>query len=200
MRRGGLGLFKLNDFLDAQRCSWIKRAQNLDDNWKRKLYASSYGHITNIRAEYFNSYESPVLHCIVTSYEKFLANHTMWNENFKTELIFDNPSLHTNLRTRDRVAAQFFGELFNTYKAEIYNLKMTNIYDQGYVPLEIFIRNTGIQISERKLIGLRGVYDTATIKYAKENGANLDNTEILTFINRFKREVEASGEYFVRKK
>ena len=197
---GGLGLFKLNDFLDAQRCSWIKRAQNLDDNWKRKLYASSYGHITNIRAEYFNSYESPILHCIVTSYEKFLANHTMWNENFKTALIFDNPSLHTNLRTRDRVDAQFFGELFNTYKAEIYSLKMTNIYNQGYVPLEIFIHNTGIQISERKLIGLRGVYDTATIKYAKENGANLDNTEILTFINRFKKGSRSFRRVFCEKK
>ena len=45
---GGLGLFKISDFLDAQRCSWIKRAQNLNDIWKRTIYASSYGNITNI--------------------------------------------------------------------------------------------------------------------------------------------------------
>ncbi len=28
---GGLGLFNINDFLDAQRCSWIKRSLNLNE-------------------------------------------------------------------------------------------------------------------------------------------------------------------------
>ena len=51
---GGLGLFKLCDFLDAQRCTWIKRAQSLDNHWKRKLYNNSYGSVTNICVEHFN--------------------------------------------------------------------------------------------------------------------------------------------------
>ena len=46
---GGLGLFNLRNFLDAQRCSWVKRAQNLDETWKRTLYAGCYGNILNIR-------------------------------------------------------------------------------------------------------------------------------------------------------
>ena len=46
---GGLGLFNLRNFLDAQCCSWVKRAQNLDETWKRTLYAGCYGNILNIR-------------------------------------------------------------------------------------------------------------------------------------------------------
>ena len=83
--------------------------------------------------------------------------------------------------------AHFFDDLLNTHTAEIHRLKISDIHNRGYIPLETFIQNTGIPISERKLIGLRGVYDTAVLKYAKANGSNLDKTEILTFINRFKK-------------
>jgi hypothetical protein len=31
---GGLGLFNIKEFLDAQRCSWIKRSTNLNEQWK----------------------------------------------------------------------------------------------------------------------------------------------------------------------
>ena len=197
---GGLGLFKISDFLDAQRCSWIKRAQNLNDIWKRTIYASSYGNITNIRAEHINIHDSPILHGIVTSYEKFFTHHTKWNENFRRAFVYNNPALHTNLRTGEMADAHFFGELINTHMREIHSLKISDIYNQGYIPLEIFIQNTGIPISERKLIGLRGVYDTAVIKYAKENGSKLDNTEILTFINRFKKGSKSFKRLFAAKK
>ena len=184
---GGLGLFNLSDFLDAQRCAWIKRAQKLDDHWKRKLYAHSYGSILNIRADHYDSHETPILHCIAKSYERFFSHHTMWNENFRTALIFDNPALTTNLRTQDTADAHFFGDLLATHTSDIYKLNMTNIYNNGYVDLETFIQETGIPITERKLIGLRGVFDVAVIRYSKEHGKQLDNTEIVSFVNRFKK-------------
>ena len=31
---GGLGLFKLTDYLCAQRCAWVKRSYNQDELWK----------------------------------------------------------------------------------------------------------------------------------------------------------------------
>ncbi len=34
---GGIGLFELNDFLDAQKCAWIKRSVSLDQHWKVNL-------------------------------------------------------------------------------------------------------------------------------------------------------------------
>ena len=184
---GGLGLFNLGHFLDAQRCAWIKRANSLDDYWKRALYNKSYGSVTNVRADHFNRDETPILHCIALSYEKFLTHHTMWNENFRSSSVFNNPALTVNLRTKDTADMEFFGDLVHTHMAEIHRLKMSDIYNNGYTALEAFVANTGIPVSDRKLTGLRGIFDVAVIKYAKENGHTLDNTEILTYINRFKK-------------
>ena len=52
---GGLGLFRLEHFLKAQNCSWIMRAQVIDDNWKHNLFAKSFGCIYNVRPKYFDS-------------------------------------------------------------------------------------------------------------------------------------------------
>ena len=186
-KEGGLGLFNLRNFLDAQRCSWVKRAQNLDDNWKRILYAGCYGDILNIRASKIDQNYHPILYEIALSYERFFARHTGWNENFKLALVFDNPALAVNLRTQQTADEDFFGDLMPNHTAAIYKLKVSDIFQGGYISLENFIRNTGIQISERKLTGLRGLYDNAVLKYSRAGAEKLDNTTIFTFINRFKR-------------
>ncbi len=73
---GGLGLFDIKIFLGSQKCNWIKRAKNLDDYWKQRLFSKSLGNIFNLRSKYFDKNVEPVLHSIVKSYENFLTNHT----------------------------------------------------------------------------------------------------------------------------
>jgi len=46
---GGLGIFELDSFLSAQKCVWIKRARNLDELWKIRIYSKSLGSVLNIR-------------------------------------------------------------------------------------------------------------------------------------------------------
>jgi len=46
---GGLGLFKISDFLASQCCAWVRRSVNLDELWKRELFFHSYGSVFNIR-------------------------------------------------------------------------------------------------------------------------------------------------------
>ncbi len=58
---GGLGLFSLRQFLMGQNCAWAKRAQNLDDNWKLRLYCKSLGSTLNLRSSYFNKEKEPIL-------------------------------------------------------------------------------------------------------------------------------------------
>jgi hypothetical protein len=40
---GGLGLFELQEFLDSQKCAWIKRSLNLNEVWKVLIYTANYG-------------------------------------------------------------------------------------------------------------------------------------------------------------
>jgi hypothetical protein len=45
---GGLGLFSIAIFLGRQACTWAKRAQTLEDNWKLRLYKGSNRNTLNL--------------------------------------------------------------------------------------------------------------------------------------------------------
>ena len=38
LEHGGLGLFKINEFLQSQCCAWVRRSANLDELWKREFF------------------------------------------------------------------------------------------------------------------------------------------------------------------
>jgi hypothetical protein len=70
---GGLGLFELDSFLAAQRCSWIQRSLDLDEKWKLTLYFNSYGNIPTIRKSLVNPHENPVLYGVARRMNGFWA-------------------------------------------------------------------------------------------------------------------------------
>jgi hypothetical protein len=90
---GGLGLFKLETFLGSQCCTWAKRAQSLDDNWKLRLYGKSLGNTLNIREKFYNPVEEPILCSIAKNMEKFHASLTTVKENIKNACIVLNPGI-----------------------------------------------------------------------------------------------------------
>jgi hypothetical protein len=70
---GGVGLFKISIYLAGQICTWAKRAQSLDDNWKLRLYAKSYGSTLNIRDGKFDPVPEPILTNIAHNFSVFLV-------------------------------------------------------------------------------------------------------------------------------
>ncbi len=69
--QGGQGLFDLNVFLDAQRCAWIKRSMDLNEQWKVQLYINNYGALFNCKGAHSCSRKFPILHNISRSFENF---------------------------------------------------------------------------------------------------------------------------------
>ena len=197
---GGLGLFKLNEFLDALRCSWVKRAQSLDDNWKRKLYAGCYGNVLNLRSVHFPYNEGPIINGIVISYENFLLKNTQWKENFRHAFVFNNPALTLGMGNGNLADEEFFAEYMGNYTREIYKLKVTDIHNNGYVNRDDFEGNTGIPITQIKLISLRCLYDTALAKYSTDAITKLGSTDLLTYVNRFKKGSRPFRRVFAEKK
>ncbi len=55
---GGLGLFPVKDFLDAQKCAWIKRCNDLSEPWKLIIYISNFGCLFNSKSKNINKTES----------------------------------------------------------------------------------------------------------------------------------------------
>jgi hypothetical protein len=109
---GGLGLFSLSHFLGSQACTWAKRAQTLDDDWKLRLYRSSFGNVLNLRAAEFNQAEEPILYNIATHMETFKSRLTNLKKNYRDAFIVYNTNFSyggENIRYFDR---EFFGMVF----------------------------------------------------------------------------------------
>jgi hypothetical protein len=104
---GGMGLFKIREFLQGQNISWIKRASKMDEYWKREILNKSLGSVFNIRARYFDKNSSPILFNLASSYEKFLVNFSKKNENYKMVPIFENNAFSYGLENQ-RIKQRFF--------------------------------------------------------------------------------------------
>jgi hypothetical protein len=80
---GGLGLFKLEEFLTAQQCTWVLRAdKSLRDNWRGDLYGLSMGNCLAFSHRNIDVSSNPILHGIGVSFEKLRICHDSTNENF----------------------------------------------------------------------------------------------------------------------
>jgi hypothetical protein len=120
--QGGLGLFDINIFLDAQRCAWVKRSLDLDEQWKVQLYINNYGVLVNSKGMHSCIRNSPTLHSISNSFENFSNAFTSYNENFRKAYIVENPKMTKAVDSRDFIKKNFFN-------ANFLPLMQTNCYN-----------------------------------------------------------------------
>lgn len=100
---GGLGLFNLRDFLDAQKCAWVKRSVACN----------------------INKVEYPICHGISTSYKRFSNMFASTDENFYSSYIFENKKSTLNLDTVETLnRTQFSDVSFAVNASKLYNIKI----------------------------------------------------------------------------
>jgi hypothetical protein len=85
---GGLGLFLVKDFLDAQKCTWIKRCKDLSEPWKLVIYISNFGCLFNSKPKNNNKNEFPICFSICSSFERVADAFTATMENYNKSYIF----------------------------------------------------------------------------------------------------------------
>ncbi len=187
--KGGLGLFDLKNFLDAQKIAWVKRSKTLDDWWKIFLYSRCYGNVFNIRSDDFDARYVPCLNNIVTGYETFMFNLTKKNENCRDAYLYKNGALTIGLRNNRMLSdTNFTADFFNTYEYKIKQLRTTDIFvDNLYVGLNNFRINSGIPVSLFHYQMLKGLVETAIVRYRKHVPEEQTTVEIATFVNRSKK-------------
>jgi hypothetical protein len=189
-KNGGLGLFKISDFLASQCCAWIRRSINLDELWKRELFYGSKGTIFNIRKNCFDRRINPILFYIATCFEKFIFNFTSVNENFRKAFIFDNPSLPLDANHNNFVRKSFFEiEYFLMNEKKIRELKVDMILnpDSTIKNRNDFELTSGLQISELKFNKLRSLVLNAATKHTKIEYNEKGIDTIQNFCMRIKR-------------
>jgi hypothetical protein len=187
---GGLGLFDLRNFLDAQKCAWVKRSRDLSEQWKVILFVSNHGNLFNVKEKNINRYEFPICHSICKSFENFTDMYVKADENFRDSYIFDSRIFTLGLESKEHINRTHFDNIFflnNSYK--LYKVKYNNFYDNqdNIVSIEEVRESTGLHLTELQIFRFRGVCTTAKLRYKKKEIVHQKTTSIETFFNRKKR-------------
>ncbi len=89
---GGLGLFNVEEFLTAQQCVWIFRANtSTRNNWRVRLRQLCNGNVLAAGPSIIDKEANLILHGLASAYSKLRTAHDTMNENFVYALIFNNP-------------------------------------------------------------------------------------------------------------
>ena len=190
VENGGIGLFKLGDFLASQCCAWFKRASNLDEFWKLELYCGSFKNIFNVRKENFCSKKNPILRYLVENFEKFLFRFTTINENFRKSWIFENPCLTLDPNSTAYVKRNFFTqEQLTGNLSDIYDLKIMDILgrDDTIKSKEIFEQGTNLRLSVGKYNTLCRLVRNALVKYKKIDKNEKGSDSVKDFCARIRK-------------
>jgi hypothetical protein len=187
---GGLGLFNIPEFLDSQKCAWIKRSCDMSEPWKVVLYISNFGCVYNCKSRNIVREEYPLLHGICTSYERMMCAFTVTNENFRKCYIFENEKISKTLESREQInRSMFTAEFFNINASLLYKLKYSNFYtDEGVMLTREQIReNAGLELTVLQYFEMQNACNVAKIKYQKKEIKLQTSVDIETYINRRKR-------------
>jgi hypothetical protein len=100
VENGGLGLFNVQHYLDAQACSWVRRCTPVDQDWKACLLAAGTGNLYQIHCGFGLDSLFPVLKNISRAFGNFIDSFTHTNRNFLNAYLLNNMALTKGIRSK----------------------------------------------------------------------------------------------------
>jgi hypothetical protein len=129
-KKGGLGFFNLSDFLEAQRATWLLRAnKNCIDNWRYDLHLlAPANNVLLIRTCDVDRNFNPILYNIVEAYVKFYNNFCRCGDNYNDAQVFMN-SIFRDPENNSELGINFFGrDFYNLHKNTLRSLTYNNCF------------------------------------------------------------------------
>jgi len=190
-KAGGLGLFNVETFLKAQKCSWVKRAISVDEDWKYDIMKCRVTSPFHLNPEKLNKKTAPVTYEIAKAFAEFSKKYWEHAENFREAPLFSG-NFYTRLQSNEPVTLDIFEDLQETHLERCMAVNIKNIQNgDRYTTMAEFEEETGIPINLRMLRGLRAVYDVAEIKFKK----SIDFLQTSTPIEEYMRFKKGSKKY-----
>jgi hypothetical protein len=186
---GGLGIFNIKTFLEAQRCSWIKRAFSKNiDNWRYDLKClSPAGDVTLIRKIDIDPYTHPILSNIVSAYETFLPAHTLKDKNYKKSQLFLNPAFVRSATDNGLLDIPFFTrEIYDRSRDRIRSLIFDDCFLNGNFRTREQFTEIGLYLSGTVHLRLQSAVLFSKRKYAEKDTAK-ECKSVAEFLSGFKK-------------
>jgi hypothetical protein len=184
---GGLGLFRIEDFLDAQKIRWTLYCyNNIDADWKSIIHKTSIQNVFRTDTVLVDS-QSPIIGTVKNAFEKFKKKFCNVGNNYKKMSIFgeklftvsprnldffglEDLNMVTDLRIRERLSTIKINDLCDGN--EVIGLDQFERFLGGQVPVPLF----------RKLVKIVRLSITRFHKDIEIQGVQLS-----TFFNGWKK-------------
>jgi hypothetical protein len=141
-RSRGIRVFDLNDFMLAQKCTWIFRAKKyLIDNWRYDVHllAPNYDPLLIRSCDVLRDLY-PILIDLARAYKFFYRKFCKIDGNFKHSIIFDNDVFRDG-STGSTLTRNFFGrDFYNLNKVRIRSLTYNNCFvGNSFKDINVFV-------------------------------------------------------------
>jgi len=186
---GGLGLFNLKNFLQAQKCSWIKRADaKCIDNWRFDLKrCAPDGNLMLLRNIDVNQAEHPILYNLASAFSNFSTALSKKDSNYKKTQIFLNPHFVRSGTDNGMLDIAFFTrDVYDDCKSVIRNLSFDDCFSNGTFKTKQQFRDIGLRLNDIVWIRLRGAMSHAKATFGSVPRKS-DSSSVTNFVRGFKK-------------
>jgi hypothetical protein len=168
-KEGGLGLFKLREFITALQCGWVKRCvHSINDNWKYALAKVSGGrvHLLPNDSVTQNALGS-TLSEITRSYSDFKKAVSMVDNNYLKVPIYCNDSFGYDRGNGTKLDKLFFevtgpGE----HRDRLLSISWSDLIEEGSLLSKPAVENIlHMVLSPEKYNALKGAYRSAVRRF-----------------------------------
>jgi hypothetical protein len=132
IKLGGLGLFDVKNFLDAQKCSWLRHCKIIDQNWKLVLANSGWGNLFNVTEKEIDRELNLIPYEIARAYRSLIVKFTGKDHNYREAFILNNEALPVSVRRKIPLRVEDLDPeiIENNERMLIFcNLKIKNLMD-----------------------------------------------------------------------
>jgi hypothetical protein len=171
--KGGLGMFKLRDFIASLQCSWIKRCyHSVNDNWRSKLIECGGGDITKLVVdEWMKNRVGPILRNIANSFSIFKENYSKLTNNYKHMQVYGNNAFGYGRGMKYKLDEKFFGMDLNvpieTRKKLISTTWNTITRDGRVLSIETVSNHIGVNLTPDQYQKILNTFRCITNKYSR---------------------------------
>ncbi len=185
--QGGLGLFRIDEFIFSQKCSWIKRAfGNQNDNWRLTMRAlAPDGKIEYLRSCDIDPNVHVILYDIVAAYELFVSCFSMIENNFRKNTIFLNGAFQVSGNDSSPLGISFFRRAFYESNASaLRSLTFEECFNGEVFKSINEFQDMGLRIPGTVWMRLRS---SLLLSKKKLSVADKTGKSICTFLQSFKK-------------